>query len=110
MLATSRISNCCNQADILPSLLGSDHCPIFADFTFSDWSENPDLKSLPFPDFDSNGPLKYVWKTNTNLLQLQTSRGQVMLLFKNEFESLRNLSMIVPRNLTTNYKQKKCKR
>ncbi|KAK9240353.1 Endonuclease/exonuclease/phosphatase [Lipomyces kononenkoae] len=73
ILCTRTISNVCSAANILPELLGSDHCPVYADFQFPIESASKllvDLENIPrlaaryFPEFSGRRSILEMFKTS----------------------------------------------
>lgn len=56
ILATEKLSESCQASNIWPFLMGSDHCPIYADFDVT--SMTGDLPKIPLPKLEA----RYVYK------------------------------------------------
>ncbi|KAJ8102857.1 Endonuclease/exonuclease/phosphatase [Lipomyces tetrasporus] len=72
LLCTKALSNACSAANILPELLGSDHCPVYGDFQFpidsaqkitANPEDTPRLAARYFPEFLGRRSIKDMFKT-----------------------------------------------
>ncbi|KAK9361669.1 Endonuclease/exonuclease/phosphatase [Lipomyces starkeyi] len=73
LLCTKALSNKCSAANILPELLGSDHCPVYADLQFpigwankfmADTEDVPRLAARYFPEFSGRRSILEMFKAS----------------------------------------------
>ncbi|KAK9377037.1 Endonuclease/exonuclease/phosphatase [Lipomyces chichibuensis] len=73
LLCTKALANICSAANILPELLGSDHCPVYADLQFPiGWAneimaypeDTPPLAARYFPEFSGRRSILEMFKTS----------------------------------------------
>ncbi|KAK9366488.1 Endonuclease/exonuclease/phosphatase [Lipomyces kononenkoae] len=73
ILCTRTVSNICSAANILPELLGSDHCPVYADLQFpietagkflAEIEKTPRLAARYFPEFSGRRSILEMFKTS----------------------------------------------
>ncbi|QHS71548.1 DNA-(apurinic or apyrimidinic site) lyase APN2 [Saccharomyces paradoxus] len=67
ILVSSKLEQCIKAGDILPDVLGSDHCPVFSDLDVRDQGIEPSTAQVTIPKFEAR--YKYNLR-NHNVLEM----------------------------------------